>query len=129
MCQVKDEAGLGSEFESTVRVKPRSVSLHDRLYFTLSRVPKYGPTLSSGVHVPRMLCADSCCLLSRAAAEVHGNLLEVDLFHETSGMHANTGPGRTELILVGPLPFPRPELESQTFYVGGHMIRFVDAYR
>ena len=76
-----------------------------------------------------MLHADEFCLLSRAAAEMHGPLMEVDLFNETLGMRVNTGPGKRGMMLVGALPLSGSELEAESLDMGGQVIGFVEAFK
>ena len=43
-------------------------------------------------------------------------------------MRANTGPGKTEMMLVGALPFSCSESEAECFYLGRQVIGFVETY-
>lgn len=133
ICQVRVDRCLGPEFHSTIGVKqgcPLSPTLFGisiaRLQLRMvDQLPCVGPCLSSGMRVPMLLYADDFDLLGRAGIHMRLLLSEVDSFNAASGMHANTGPGKTEMMLLGALLAECSFQEAQTFTKGGKVIAFV----
>ena len=140
VCQVRIEGCVGPEFESSIGVKqgcPLSPTLFgifiDRLAFMIaSRAGHVGAQLASGRRVPTMLYADDFCLITmggEAVGHMHQLLRVVDQYNAASGMRANTGLGKTEMMLFGVSPARRLQLQEEEFRVGGDVIRFVMQYK
>lgn len=64
-----------------------------------------------------------------AVDHMHRLLGVVDHFNAASGMRANTGLGKTEMMLFGVSDARRAQLQAQVFKVGGEAIRFVSQYK
>ena len=140
VCQVRVGGCVGAEFKSLIGVEqgcPLSPTLFgifiDRLHFMIeSKAADADPQHSSGRRVPSMLYADDFCLLLSgrlAVSHMHLLLRVVDEFRLASGMRANTGIGKTEMMLFGVSAARRAQLQAEVFRVGGQAIRFVSQYK
>ena len=79
-----------------------------------------------------LLYADDFVLLScgdRAVFRMRQLLGVVDEFNLASGMHADTGLGKTEMIIFGVSAPLRLSLQVQVFCIGGAVIRYVAEYK
>ena len=109
------EECAGPEFPSCIGVKQAcclSLTLFggiiDRLCFCIaSRSWHLGSQLSCGRRMPVLLYADDFALLSMgplASAQMHSLLSQVDEFNAPTRMKANTGVGKTEMMMFGMSP-------------------------
>ena len=79
-----------------------------------------------------LLYADDFILVSvgvMAGDGMRALLGQLDAFNGCSGMRANTGPGKTELVVYAASAVQRASLQAETFTVGGAVIMFVSQYR
>ena len=136
-CMVRVGGLVGPAFPSVIGVKqgcPLSPTLFgifiDRLYFHLRHnAPGSGYVLGDGSLIPLLQYADDFLLVTHSPWDMKRMLRVVDDFMQVSGMLANVGPGKTEMIIFG-LPCSQRHAEhNQRFCIGGHEIAIVSEYK